>query len=121
MGDLYNLPQPVLTRLRSFLLRGFSVRIDAPAQVALFAYDNDSFVIESFRPETAPVTITLAGAGLRLRDLGGTDIAAKPAPSASRGPGALGLGPRRGPAPPAVTEFEVTVQPHSWRAFRIER
>ncbi len=121
MGDLYNLPQPVLTRIKSFVQAGFPVRIDSPPQVALFAYDNDTFVIESYRAEAVPVTITLAGDKLRLRELDGAEVAALPAPAAGPGGGALGLGPRRGPAVAPHTDFAVTVAPHSFRVFKIER
>ena len=47
MADLYNLPQPLLTRLKVYLQRDFPVRLDAPALVSLFAYDNGTFVVES--------------------------------------------------------------------------
>jgi len=99
----------------------FPVRIDAPAQVALFAYDNDTFVVESFRAEAAPVTIRLAGADLRLQAIEGGEVAAREvAPVPQRAP-ALGLGPRRGPPPPPATEVAVTIQPHSFQAYRIIR
>lgn len=121
MGDLYNLPQPVLTRIKSFVQAGFPVRIDSPPHVALFAYDNDTFVIQSYRAEPAPVTITLAGDKLRLRELDGAEVAALSPPATGPGGGALGLGPRRGPAVAPHTDFPVTVAPHSFRVFKIER
>lgn len=113
-GDLYALPQPLLTQIRAYVQQEFPVRIDAPAQVALFAYDNDTFVVESFRPEAAPVTIRLSGANLRLQAIDGGEVAPLP----QRAPAS---GPRRGPPPPPATEFAVTVQPHSFQAYRIIR
>ena len=46
--DLYDLPQPVLAAIRRFVLRDFPVQFDAPSRVSLFAYDNNTFVAESF-------------------------------------------------------------------------
>jgi len=115
-GDLYALPQPLLTQIRSYVQQEFPVRIDAPAQVALFAYDNDTFVVQSFRPAAAAVTIRLAGANLRLQAIEGGDVAPVP-----QRPPTAGLAPRRGPLPPPATEFAVTMQPHSYQAYRIVR
>jgi hypothetical protein len=113
-GDLYALPQPLLTQIRAYVQQDFPVRIDAPAQVALYAYDNDAFVVESYRPEAAKVTIHLAGAGLGLEAIGGGEVKALPQPEPSA---AL----RRGPPPPPATEFAVTMRPHSFQAYRIIR
>jgi hypothetical protein len=120
-GDLYALPQPLLTQIRAYVQQEFPVRIDAPAQVALFAYDNDTFVVESFRAEAVPVTIRLTGANLRLQAIEGNEVAARDVAPVPQRPAALGLGPRRGPPPPPATEFAVTVQPHSYQAYRIIR
>lgn len=113
-GDLYALPQPLLTQIRAYVQQEFPVRIDAPAQVALFVYDNDTFVVESFRPAAAAVTIRLAGANLRLQAIEGGEVAAVPQQPPT-------VAPRRGPPPPPATEFAVTVQPHSYQAYRIIR
>ena len=60
-GDLYNLPQPMITRLKQFLFADVPVQIDAPDHVALFTYDNGAFVVENFRDGTAPVRIGRRG------------------------------------------------------------
>lgn len=101
MGDLYALPQGVLAQIKRYAMADFPVRIDAPAKVALFAYDNRSFVVENYRDESAEVTISVAGAGPRL-----TAIAAEDAPA-----------PVAGSDDPGRTDFAVTVPAHSFRAF----
>ncbi|HJT23490.1 MAG TPA: hypothetical protein VJ873_02885, partial [bacterium] len=68
ISDLYNLPQGVTAAIKGYLQEDFPVRIDSPAQVALFAYDNNSFVVESFRAEPCDVTITLPGADGKVKD-----------------------------------------------------
>jgi hypothetical protein len=60
-GDLYNLPQPMLTQVKDYLFADAPVRIDAPPRVALFTYDNGAFVVENFRDDAAHVGISLAG------------------------------------------------------------
>ncbi|MDE3201884.1 MAG: hypothetical protein KGN79_13295 [Acidobacteriota bacterium] len=112
--DLYDLPQPVLTSLRRYLLRGFPVQFDAPSQVSFFAYDNNSFVAESFRDHPANVVISLPGAGHHLRNLATGAVINGQAPPPIKTP----FGPPV-PQPPA-TEFHITVQPHSFVAFAAE-
>jgi len=60
-GDLYNLPQPMITRLKQFLFADAPVRIDAPDHVALFTYDNGAFVVENYRDDSAEVGIARKG------------------------------------------------------------
>lgn len=68
-NDLYSLPQPVLKSLRGYLLRDFPVTMDAPAKVSLFAYDNHSFVVESYLDTPTSVVISTSGNGARLRNV----------------------------------------------------
>ena len=60
-GDLYSLPQPMVTRIKEYLFPDAPVRIDASDHVALFTYDNGAFVVENFRDESARVTVTRFG------------------------------------------------------------
>ena len=113
--DLYDLPQPVLAALRRFLLRGFPVQFDAPSRISLFAYDNNTFVAESFLDHTAAVTVSLAGADRHLRNLvTGEVLTGQTPPPPIAAPHSRSL-----PQPPA-TEFHFTVEPHSFQAFAEE-
>jgi hypothetical protein len=112
--DLYELPQPVLTSLRRFLLRGFPVQFDAPSQVSLFPYDNNTFVTESFLDHPAAVTVSLAGTGHHLRNLITGQVLTGQAPPPIQTPFGRVL------PQPAATEFHITVQPHSFLAFAEE-
>lgn len=111
IADLYRLPQNVLTRTKEYLHGDFPVRIDAPPLVSLFAYDNDTFVVQSFRDAPAMVGISVAGTGLDLRNLVSDRII--------RTSGAAPGGTGEAHAGRAV--FRVTIEPHSYEAFRIER
>jgi hypothetical protein len=62
-GDLYSLPQPMITRIKDYLFSDLPVRIDAPDHVALFAYDNGAFIVENFRDDAARVGIARKGRG----------------------------------------------------------
>jgi hypothetical protein len=89
------------------------LRIDSPPQVSLFAYDNSTFVIESFRADDAAVTIHLPAADKTVRDaVNGKafEVAAPQAVAQSRGRYAA----------PAETRVAVTIPPHSYRVFRID-
>jgi hypothetical protein len=115
MGDLYSLPEGVLTQIKKYLQADFPVRIDAPAKVALFAYDNNTFVVESYLPTDAKVDISIAGKGRHVRDLTG-DAALQAVQVKTKADPAVR---HRYTAPPR-TDFPVTIAPHSYRVFKIE-
>ncbi len=110
MGDLYQLPQPVLDELRGYLLARFALRIDAPALVSLFAYDNHTFIVESYRADPATVRIFVKAGASRLVDLA-SGRSVLPAPEAVPGPA---------PGEAHETSFVVQLPPHSYRAFGIQ-
>jgi hypothetical protein len=60
-GDLYTLPQPMITQVKQFLFADAPVQIDAPDHVALFTYDNGAFVVENFRDDPARIVIERKG------------------------------------------------------------
>jgi hypothetical protein len=98
------------------------IRIDnAPAQVALFRYDNNTFIVQNYLPESAEVTVSVAGTVEKIHEML-TDQDISPAPTASRGFGRRGGGfGGRGPAgPPPRTSFTFTVLPHSYMAFAVK-
>lgn len=68
-SDLYALPAGVLLRIRETLAAGQPVMLDAPAQVALFLYDNQTLIVESFLPEAVDVKLILARGFQKLHDL----------------------------------------------------
>ena len=107
-GDLYELPQPVMKAIRGYLQADFPVRLDSPARVSLFAYDNDTFVVESFRSQPATVGVFVTGGHTKLHDvLTGEEVSAGAAGAAQGGP--PGEAPR--------TAFNVQIPPHSYRVF----
>jgi hypothetical protein len=113
IGDLYSLPQGVTNVIKAYLQPNFPVRIDAPSGVSLFAYDNGTFVVQSFLPTATLVKISAAGAGARLRNLVSTQV------TTALPPPALPQARRRDEESPR-SNFVIEVPPHSYAAFAAE-
>ncbi len=108
-NDLYSLPQAVLTQIRKYLLHGFPVQLDAPGKVSLFAYDNRTFVVESYLDQPTQVTISTLGATTRLRNLASEAVVAGKA------------GENKVSAHSSqMSEFHISVPPHSFVAYAQE-
>jgi hypothetical protein len=101
-ADLYSLPTPVLDHIRRQVTRGLPVRLQGPSQVALFAYDNDAYVVHSFLDRMGMVELAVDGRDASLVDLQ---------------TGALVPGQPRG----EETVFPVFLQPHEHRAYARRR
>ena len=116
-ADLYALPPAVLSVIRAALAKAEPVRIDnAPAQVALFRYDNNTFIVQNYLSTEAEVTVSVAGTATEIRDLL-TGKTLSPAPEPERGFGRGGFGGRGPAAAPKRTSFKFTVPPHSFLPF----
>jgi hypothetical protein len=100
-GDLYKLPQPMVTQLKRYLFADQPVQIDAPDHVSLFTYDNGAFIVENYRDEAVKVTVSLTRSGT-VTDLTQNAQIAMKADSADRQRNA----------------FTITIPAHSFRAFR---
>ena len=61
-ADLYALPDQALNQVRRMATQGLDVRMDGPAEVSLFLYDNDTLVVESFRDEPTEVSVVAKSA-----------------------------------------------------------
>ena len=97
-GDLYRLPPGALTRIKEVLMKDLPVRVESAAQVALFLYDNDSFIVESFQPQGSQVTIVTDARMTKLRDLRSGQVL---------------TGQARG----GSMVFDAPIPPHSYRVF----
>jgi len=121
-GDIYRLPQSVLTQIRNLLGRDLFVSLDAPDHVSLFAYDNRTFIVQNFRAQPVSAHVSVARA-TALRDLlSGQTVAAAPGGGGGfgGGRGGGGGGVRGGIAGNGGTLFEVPVPAHSFRVFAAE-
>jgi hypothetical protein len=129
-ADLYALPPTVLGVIRATLGRSEPVRIEsAPAQVSLFRYDNNTFIIQNFLPTTADVSVSVDGTVSRIHDLqADSDLSPAPAPDAQLNVGfgggaGAGAGGGRARAAtnslPPRTTFKLSVLPHSYAAYSV--
>ena len=110
-ADLYALPVETLNPIRRIATQGLDVRMDGPAEVSLFPYDNGTLVVESFRDEATEVSVVVKGAQA-LRDLEtGEVVSGQVVPE--------GQGFFRSPDA-GRTVIKVPLKPHSYRAFKTE-
>ncbi len=109
-ADLYELPTEVLTRIKRTVTDDLPVRVDAPAGVSLFVYDNDTFIVESFLDEPVDIQIVTAGSVKTLRDIDGDAEVAGELQEA---------GPQGWFTPPDAgkMKFSMQLKPHTYRAF----
>jgi hypothetical protein len=100
-GDLLCYPQPVLSQIRDVLAKDMFVRLDTPSQVGLYVYDNDKFIVESFRQDPMRAVVVTDKRITKLRDLQS---------------GQLLTGTERA----GGTSFETPLNPGSYRVFSAE-
>jgi hypothetical protein len=111
IADLYRIPTPALNAIRNEIMGTFPIRLaSAPAQVSLFAYDNNAFVVQSFLPNPCAVTVALASNPATITDLLTNQVLS---PSAAGGDGFRTSSYGRA----SGTRFSITIPPHSYRAF----
>lgn len=113
-ADLYQLPAAVLTHFKRLLLGGLPARLEGPSRVAIFLYDNDTLIVESFHDEPVEVRVAADQRFDKLHDLvsGEALSAEEPPPQRRR------FRPRADQAQEHV--FTVQLKPHSFRAFRMQ-
>jgi hypothetical protein len=100
-GDLYNFPAPVLDQIRRTLMQTSEIRLEGPANLGLFLYDNRTFIVESFLRYNSDVKIIMNSQDAKLIDLiSGDEI--------------KGWGREDG------TEFQFKLSPTTYRVFRYE-
>jgi len=110
-ADLYNYPTEVLTRIKEVLMQNIYVRVDGPSQVALFVYDNDTFIVESFLRESIDVKVVTDSRITKLRDvLSGEALTGEVLSDRWRRWG-------RGTGAEKVA-FDIQIKPHSYRVFQ---
>ena len=112
-SDLYSLPPGVTGAIKNYLMRGFPVRLDGPGQVALFAYDNHTFIVESYLPAETDVKVSLTGNFTRLKNLVTGEVINGQSPTQSRG--------RWRDNEESRMSFNVHLLPHSYSVFAAEK
>ena len=112
-SDLYLLPPGVTSAVKNYVMRGFPVRLDGPAQIALFAYDNNTFIVESYLPTESDVKVSLTGNFTHLKNLVTGEVINSQAPAQSGG--------RWRDAVESRISFSVHLLPHCYSVFAAEK
>ena len=112
-NDLYRLPPSVTSAVKDYVMTGFPVRLDGPSQVALFAYDNNTFIVESYLDSETDVKVSVLGRSGKLRNLVTGEVL-------SAQPQSDGGGSRRRFVEQR-NEFAVHLLPHSYSVFAAEQ
>jgi hypothetical protein len=113
-NDLYRLPSEVMSVIKNYVMSGFPVRVDGPSRVALFAYDNDTFIVESYLPTETDVRVSVNGEFTKLRNLVTDEAITGRAQAQGGRRGGRGGGERR-------TSFNVHLLPHSYVVLAAEK
>lgn len=114
--NLYSLPNEVTAAIRDTVMRNFPVRIDGPSQIALFAYDNHTFVVESYLPNQVTTKVTAQGDFSQLRNLVTGEVIPAYTP-----PPVRSFFRRRQADEGKKAYFMVPVLPHSYAAYALEK
>jgi hypothetical protein len=113
--DFYRLPSGVLDAIRRYLGPEWPVRLEGPAKVSLFEYNNGTFVVESFRDH--PTAVRIIGSFAHVENLTtGVTLAGDPlAPT-----GWALFRPRPSETTQVARQYgyELQIEPHSFLAFR---
>ena len=111
-NDLYALPPRVTSAIKNYLMHGFPVRLDGPARVALFAYDNRTFIAESYLDTPTDVTVSVTANVTRLKNIVTGDELDGQSPFLPRWSRDAGYEKR--------VSFKVHLLPHSYEVFQEE-
>jgi hypothetical protein len=77
-ADINRLPPVVCAGDQKLRDAGLSLRLNGPSRVALFACDNNTFIVESYLPTETDVTVSVTGEFTKLCNLvTGTEITAQ--------------------------------------------
>jgi hypothetical protein len=109
-ADLYNLPPQVLSSIKYYILGNFPVRLDAPSKVSLFAYDNQTFIVQSFADTKTDVTVSITEGVSKLKNLVTSEVVSGETPAPPQRAPRVSFGPQR-------TIFQITLEPHSYVSF----
>ena len=108
---LYRLPPNVLALIKDTLMKDFFVRLDGPTQVALFAYDNNTFIVQSFLSTETEVTLRLSEGFTKICNLETCETRHGTPPDSPDNELQVGIDQ------PRIT-FKVKLLPHSYQVFR---
>lgn len=111
-GNLYDFPSGALNAIRAVTSKDVGYYIEGPSKVALFPYDNNTFIVENFNDEAVTINIAMNEKVAGMKNLAtGQNVSPEPLPETGRWRRAAGPAER----------FKVTLPAHSYATFSFER
>lgn len=110
-AELYQLPEPVLSKIRSILTGHLDAQLECPGNISLFLYDNKTLIIESFSDNPQDIRIAVNKKFATMTDLSNN----KNLTGSFRG----ARGGWREAREPEKLVFELDLKPHSFRVFKL--
>lgn len=105
-GNLYDFPEAALNTIRKTLSPDMKVRIEGPAKVAIMAYDNNMFIVESFNDEPVNIKAVLGKEVKQITEITtNTTLEGVTIPATGRNG-------------KEETAFGMTLMPHSFKVFK---
>ena len=111
-ADLYNLPAEILNKIREVLCGQLKVQIDGSSKISLYAYDNNTFIVESFLDKETAVKVVTSTQFKKITDLNSNQVF----DAEIRTPRMSYIEKNRGPK----NVYSITVKPLSFRVFKME-
>jgi len=118
-ADIYELPEGVLNRIRAIAGADVNVRLEGPAKVSLFAYDNNTFIVESFLDEPIKIKVKVNDPVKQITDLiSGATITPATESGMAANPFMRFMNRIWLRDVKETKTFEIEIKPHSFRAFK---
>jgi hypothetical protein len=117
-ADLYRFPPEVLSAIKRVLMKDFPAILEAPSQISLFAYDNNTFVVESYLPTPTLATLAVSGNFTHFRNLITGQLIEGQLPPVSATSTTLATQPSAGRS---RLTFALQLNPHSYGVFTAEK
>lgn len=111
-SDLYNLPPEALNKIREVMGAQLSVQIEGPSGIALYVYDNNTFIAESFLDKETAINIVTSNQHHKIADL----TSSQQFVGELRKPGMSYIEKNR----KEKNVFHVSIKPHSFQVFQLE-
>lgn len=110
-GNLYDFPEGALNVIRALTSKDVGYYIEGPAKVALFPYDNGTFIVENFNDVAVDIKVAMNEKTDKIVNIvSGEETTPEPTPETR--------GWRRNPAA-AASRFKVNLPAHSYAVFAI--
>jgi hypothetical protein len=110
-SDLYNLPAEALNKVRQVLCKQLNVQIEGSSKISLYAYDNNTFIVESFLDTETIAKIVTPSSFDTITDLNTNQVIN----GELRKPGFSYIEKNAG----SKNVYTFTLKPHSFRVFKM--